>query len=107
MVLYRAQTGFDLSHIEKIVLIAASFLIAHASWRFIEQPFRNGSLKGVSILTWSSGAAVTSSALAGVFVLTSGLAGRYPEAVRKFAAFDYQQGPAYREGACFISRLLA
>ncbi len=107
IVFYRAHTGFNLSTIEKIGLCLASVAIAHMSWRFVEQPFRTGSLKKVNIFAWSGFAAAAASACALVFLATNGLASRYPEAVRRFAAFDYAQGVPFREGVCFISRTFA
>jgi len=99
---YKAYTGTHLEAPEKLMLCLASIAVAYASWRYIEQPFRTGSLRRGRIFSYSALAAVATCSCAVLFVATDGLANRYPESLRRIAAFKYDVGTNYRIGECFI-----
>jgi peptidoglycan/LPS O-acetylase OafA/YrhL len=88
-----------------LVAFAAALVIATLSWKFVELPFRNGSLKlsGAPLF----GAACASSFLVTAFalgmLLTQGFPSRFPsEAVRVASYLDYGTKDEYREGSCFL-----
>jgi peptidoglycan/LPS O-acetylase OafA/YrhL len=85
---------------EKATLIALSFLLAYASWRFIEQPFRDGRIRFQrSGLFAATGLLMTISVAVGLIgVQTEGHAWRVPD-------FKPQvPGPEYNERTCFLQR---
>lgn len=104
IVFYKAAAGHHLSGLEKFLLIGASLAAAHLSWRFIERPFRQGSLKAANAFSYSAIGAATSCALAAMLLSTNGLASLYSEKTRRFAEFTYDYHDAYRSGVCFKNK---
>lgn len=84
--------------------VIASVLLAIASWRWIEQPFRH--MQGMSDRAVLGRAAATMGVALGIgLVLLSGqgLAGRFTPQEQRLAAYadrDYEAG--FRRGSCFI-----
>lgn len=99
---YKAYTGTHLDVIEKLILCLVSIAAAFASWRYIEQPFRAGHIRRVRIFSYSALAAAATCSFAIVFIASEGLATRYPESLRRIAAFKYDVDTNYRVGECFI-----
>ena len=73
------------------LLIAATFGLAYASWRWVERPFRvRGQISRTAVFGSSAAGIVALSALAVMFVQTDGLLQRYPA---------YQQALLNQQGA--------
>lgn len=92
-----------LTNFVKAALAGASVAIAALSWRYVEMPFRNGTLL-VRPRALFAGAAVAmslSALVAGSIVSSHGWPGRLPPDVLKLASFTYDPGPASRVGICF------
>lgn len=86
--------------------IAASFLAAIFSWRFVETPFRTRSRhwSNRAIFAGATIAIVATLGLAGVLLATNGLASRYTPEQQSIAHYaNLDQENAYRGGTCFIS----
>ncbi|MBX9740373.1 MAG: acyltransferase [Beijerinckiaceae bacterium] len=109
IVFYKLEFGRYLSNVDKALLGMASLTLGALSWRFIERPFRFGGLLSRRRDLFAAAAAcmVATLAISAAFVLNRGLESRYPEDIRKLAAFRYDQAGPMREGACFISRSVA
>jgi len=103
-----------LSHIEaqlppaamewKFAALGLTFLLAYASWRFVEQPFRDHRrFTSRSIFGLASGAAVVLSGAALAMVAFDGLPGRLPLSAQRIAAIrNYDPRAAFRSGRCFL-----
>jgi hypothetical protein len=95
--------------ITKLVLIAASLVLATLSWRFVEQPFRQGRLKLSRAAIFSAaGAAALLSLFSGSLILANyGFPNRYPAEAVRVATFlentDAKTRVTYRRGTCFIT----
>lgn len=102
IVFTRYFTGHELTPALRLTVILASILVAIASWRFIEKPFR-GSLalfKGrllpaiaVLLVGVTSGAGT-------LVVMSGGAPGRLPADVRAIYAATYDRSHFYQDG-CF------
>lgn len=101
-----AYFGNPLALSTKILLIPICILVAFASWRYIEQPFRRreGGFDRTKLVQTSAAAAVVILAIAAVSIYTLGLPQRFDPEVLRFAEFNYKVGNAQRSGQCFISR---
>jgi peptidoglycan/LPS O-acetylase OafA/YrhL len=99
-----SKTSLVLDPLDKAALFAATVAISYLSWRFVEQPFRRGSLAptrraafriaGIStavLLVASAGGIVTSQ--------TPSEADRGAAQLEAYNAYDYQ--PLFRSGSCF------
>ena len=89
----------------KTAVFVASFVVATLSWRFVETPFRKGSLRPdrrmLLAINGLGGAAIASIAL--VMVVSHGLATRFPsEAIEVDRFTNYDATSAFRENVCFI-----
>ncbi len=88
----------------KLAIIVASLIAGTISWKFVEIPFRSGSLKltGASVFRAAFAAMIVLSALGSSALAFRGFPSRYsPEAVRVAAYMDVRA--PYREGTCFIT----
>lgn len=87
LVLYRYAVERDVTSLETTALIAASFALAVASWRYLEQPVRHGLWWKPRRFALGSGAAVAAVLLAtaGAGYASHGFIRRHPEAVQDLA----------------------
>ena len=92
----------------KLVVMAASFVIATLSWRFIEQPFRGRrfSISRPAIFSLAAASAAILLALGSSILFTNGLPSRFPSEAVKVASFletsDSATEGQYRVGTCFL-----
>ena len=92
----------------KLVVMAASFVIATLSWRFIEQPFRGRrfSMSRPAIFSLAAASAAILLALGSSILFTNGLPSRFPSEAVKVASFletsDSATEGQYRVGTCFL-----
>jgi hypothetical protein len=93
----------------KLAVMAASFVIATLSWRFIEQPFRGRrfSLSRPAIFSFAAASAAVLLALGSSILFTNGLPSRFPSEAVKVASFletsDSATEGQYRVGSCFLT----
>lgn len=115
---YRLQTGIELDWTETLALVFASFLVAVASYRWIERPClawlktRTSGQKSrqVSRSAVVYGGIGVQAIVCGAAFLLPGMASqlkRWPDEVVRYAAHvDYRQSPdyvyQYRRGTCFF-----
>ncbi|MDB5648729.1 MAG: hypothetical protein JWL62_249 [Hyphomicrobiales bacterium] len=106
IVFFKMDFGRYLSNWDRVLLAAVSLAVGFLSWRYIERPFRYGGLltSRRSLFGAAAGAMVAGVAVASLFVVGHGFEGRYPENVRKMAAYRYDQPVGQADGGCFISR---
>jgi peptidoglycan/LPS O-acetylase OafA/YrhL len=86
-------------------VLAATFLTAILSWRFVELPFRNGRLKlsGAPLFHTAFASAAVVAGLGVTALVFHGLPSRFPsEAVQVASYLDYGTKEEYREGSCFL-----
>jgi peptidoglycan/LPS O-acetylase OafA/YrhL len=92
----------------KLAVMAASFVMATLSWRFIEQPFRGRrfSISRPVIFSLASAGAALLLALGSSILFTNGLPFRFPPEAVKVASFletsDSTTEGQYRVGSCFL-----
>jgi peptidoglycan/LPS O-acetylase OafA/YrhL len=103
---HTASYGDEPSKLARVLLVAAAFLLAWATYRLVELPIRFSPNRALMPRGLVAGIAVC--AVLGLVVFTSdGAAFRYPAQIRPLAAAhydrdkDYYTDIAYR-GACFI-----
>lgn len=95
--------------ITKLTLIVVSLLLATLSWKFVEQPFRQGRLKlsRVAIFSAASVAALLALFSGSVILANQGFPHRYPAEAVQVATFlentDAKTRVTYRRGTCFIT----
>ena len=110
IVLWKSRFDIYLSVSDRLILGALSLAIGFASWRFIERPFRYGTLLPTRRAAfWGAGAAMASGlAIAGVLVAAQGFESRFPEEARRLATWKYV-GPEtdFSKARCFIGRAQA
>ncbi|HMI18738.1 MAG TPA: acyltransferase family protein [Sphingomonas sp.] len=68
---------------QAIAAVAAAFVLATLSWRFVERPFRRASVSDRTIWIWSAVGSVLLLAVATLMMKTHGLPGRVPAAVAR------------------------
>lgn len=110
IVFWKAQMADDLTAATMIMLGAVSVLLALASTRFIEKPFRSPEMRDrpASRVVWAGAASLAVLALTGVAALSNYNTFRsWPENVAQIAAVaNYRETPEYvpqfRKGTCFI-----
>lgn len=98
------DTGSDRTR--KLAIIAVSFVIATLSWRFVEQPFRQGRYRpSPRKLAWM--AAIACSVVLGISACmwkADGFPSRYsPRAIELASYLNYPAGDMFRDGECFLS----
>jgi peptidoglycan/LPS O-acetylase OafA/YrhL len=89
---------------DKIVLFVLTVLISYLSWRFVEQPFRKGTLASTRVAAFRIAGLATVALLAGsvagiVLSRTPSDADRVALQLESYNAYNYQ--PLYRFGSCF------
>jgi peptidoglycan/LPS O-acetylase OafA/YrhL len=96
-------------HESQALLFTLSVMLATASWKFIELPFRAGALRGSGPLLWSGAAGITA-ILAGcslMLILLRGIPSRFPTAAREVALYldedPHDTRDQYRNGTCFVT----
>jgi len=90
----------------KIAIIVVSLIVAAISWRFIEQPFREGKLRpGPRKLAWMAAfASAIVLVISGCMWKLDGFPARYsPQAIEYASYLNYQAGPMFRDEKCFLS----
>ena len=91
--------------ITKATVIAASFVLAILSWRFVELPFRAKAKTTSRPRTFGAAALAVASGLAlcGLVLLVSGAPFRFPQRVVKVASYlGYDPTHAFRSGQCYL-----
>jgi hypothetical protein len=91
---------------DMLIEVALSFLLAILSWRFVERPFRSGSLRlsGRPLFALAGGAIIVLLGCAAWTVLAQGFTGRFPdEALEVASALDVKEDMSGRTGVCFIT----
>jgi peptidoglycan/LPS O-acetylase OafA/YrhL len=89
----------------KAAVIAASFVLAVLSWRFVELPFRAKAKTTSRSRTFGAAALATASgvALCGLVLMVSGAPFRFPQRVVKIASYlGYDPTHAFRSGQCYL-----
>jgi peptidoglycan/LPS O-acetylase OafA/YrhL len=93
----------------KLVVAAASLIIATLSWKFVEEPFRGRPFRisRVAVFRFGAVAAVVLLILGTGIVASGGVPSRYPSEAVKVAAFlqnsDAVTKAQYRVGSCFLT----
>jgi peptidoglycan/LPS O-acetylase OafA/YrhL len=101
-----AHYGEDAARLERLAAIAASFVLAWLTYRWIEKPIRFSGHRDA--LPKALIASMAGCALVGVAVfMTDGFAFRYPAPIRALAGLHYEEQKdfyehAYRGGTCFL-----
>ena len=87
--------------------VAASFLLALLSWRFVERPFRSGRLRlgGPPLFALAGTVVLALAAISSCAILSGGFPGRFPAKSAEIAAYldQTEDNNAMRVGTCFIS----
>ena len=85
----------NVAGVSKALLITVSVLLAYASWRFVERPFRGRSaiLSRRELFRAAALSTIGAILLSIIFVLTSGWPGRYPKSIQTIltAASDFHE----------------
>ena len=89
----------ELSPVVLLGLLLLSILLAWASWRYVERPFRNRKMfsRG-QIFGMSLGASAVLAAFAGYVVVENGFSGRYPDWQQQLVAQTRAERGAYVNG---------
>ena len=92
----RAPTTFEI-----VLIVAVSFVLAHLSWKFIEQPFRRPRAETPRwrVMTVAAASLLVTAGIGAVFVATGGLPSRVPG----YAQEDVSAQNEWRERTCFLS----
>jgi len=101
LVFGRMLTGGDLSPTARIICIALTFVVATASWRFIEQPFRGRSKRSRTSVLSAAGLSIVVVSAAGAMVM-SGLPQRFSARDLRFMASA--GNVSYSGPGCFLFR---
>jgi peptidoglycan/LPS O-acetylase OafA/YrhL len=97
--------GFS-SSTGKVLLFAASMILATVSWWFVERPFRRGPLRMPArpLFLSAAVATVTICSISIVTLLLDGVPSRFsPAEIQAASYLNYDPGSDYREGTCFIN----
>jgi peptidoglycan/LPS O-acetylase OafA/YrhL len=90
----------------KAMVALASLVLGALSWGFIESPFRTGKLRPGrrSLFAICGGASLALAGCAIAMLWTHGMRFRFPPDAQKVAAYmEYEPGPSFRAGTCFIT----
>jgi len=86
---------------QRASVIAASFMLAWLTWKYIDKPIRFGQRPRLKTAGAFIGLIFT--ALTGIAVFSAhGVPSRYPQSVQQLAAFKYDYAKNYRQGTCFL-----
>ena len=99
------REGFEIttsSAQSKLLILAASFLAATVSWRFVEQPFRRPTVSRKAIFVGAGAGALVISAAAIALIVTGGMPARFDRTTLQFADFRFDRSQAYRSDICHI-----
>ena len=93
----------------KLNEVVIPFLLAVLSWRFVERPFRVGSLKmsGGALFALTASVMILFIGFDSWVVLAGGISGRFPSSALQVASYldESQDLKAMRKGTCFFSSL--
>jgi peptidoglycan/LPS O-acetylase OafA/YrhL len=83
----------DLTTFDRAALICVAVVLAWFSWRFVETPFRRGSVSGKVLLSGAAIASALTFGTGGIIYLKDGAPGRFPDDIRMHvdAAGDFLQ----------------
>ena len=95
IVFYQYSSGVStLSILESMALVVVSLILAMASWRFVEQPFRNRhTLTRSSLFSLAAGLGVLWFGVGGLYHSMNGVPNRLPEDAQVFAAGKLDGNP--------------
>ncbi|OHV76832.1 acyltransferase family protein [Rhizobium sp. LCM 4573] len=98
---FRYQTLDHPTTIQAFAIVAASFILAYLSWRFVEQPFRtpNPAITQPRLLAGGVAAIVVFAAAGAVGIASEGFPGRRPDFTEQKIAGHEQ----WNQGKCFLS----
>lgn len=98
-----ARFGSEPTIIMKLVLIAVSFGLSAATYRWVERPFRFGAPSRWKLIGATAG--LLASAGLGLLVwINAGAPARYPDSLQALLRdFEAEAMLAYRSGTCFLS----
>ncbi|HEY3721590.1 MAG TPA: acyltransferase family protein [Roseiarcus sp.] len=96
------------SGMDRLVLLAASLLLAAVSTEFVEKPFRQTKIMPLpnrwTIFRAAASAIAASLAVSSILIATEGFAARFPPEVNRMMAYVDREDPtAIRSGTCFLS----
>ena len=95
-------TGVEVTPIAvRAMLIAASFLLAWATWRLVERPVRSGGPSRVKIAALCSVLIVVGLGAAAT-IQRDGIAARFPERTRALATYSYDYRTGAQFGRCWL-----
>ena len=92
--------------LDKATLVVISIVLAAASWRFVERPFRRHDLRSTSTRTLSLSAAVVGLTCAFALMLNGVGASlwSFPKLASSYLALaDYDPNAGFRVGSCFLT----
>jgi peptidoglycan/LPS O-acetylase OafA/YrhL len=118
--LYHLPLFLTARRLDMLVEVGLSFVLAVLSWKFVERPFRRGSLRmgGRLLFSTAGGATAMLLVLSSTTILAKGFRGRFPaEAVRVASSLQQSEGASadlsdsypnlenrsMRTGICFIT----
>lgn len=92
-------------HLDRVIMLVASFILAVLSWRFVEQPFRHAPQGHERSRTYKfAGAAMATIAAAALVVpLTLEHINPMPPQVEQVLAQQTHSSDSWREGRCFLT----
>lgn len=98
---------FSVHRFDMVVEVVLSFILAVLSWKFVENPFRTGSLRltGRPLFAFAGGVMIVFLGGATWTVLAHGFAGRFPDKALQVASVldTPEEIRSMRIGSCFIT----
>jgi peptidoglycan/LPS O-acetylase OafA/YrhL len=89
----------------KVACVAAAFLLAWLTYKFVERPLRTrraGRYKAAFAVPPLAAALAIIGGLGIAIAGNAGIPSRFPEVVRSLANYQYDNAPVYRMGRCFL-----